>query len=114
LKSASKLHGAAGWEGPRAFGPGRGPTEKESYRRHPRGELWLLGMHIQPAFIDIHHTRPTPTRTRKLLLKAGRVCQKLIGKVEQKGYTRFVASTCITRMERIKLDMDSVEAKNQQ
>ena len=50
------------------------------------GELWLLGGHISPLLTASTHVRPDMTRTRKLLLKADEI-KRLIGKVEQRGFT---------------------------
>ncbi len=50
------------------------------------GELWLLGSHISPLLTASTHIHPDPTRSRKLLLNADEI-RKLIGKVEQRGYT---------------------------
>ena len=50
------------------------------------GALWLVGAHISPLPTVSTHFVPDPTRTRKLLMHAEEV-QRLIGKVEQRGYT---------------------------
>ena len=50
------------------------------------GELWLLGGHVSPLLTASTHVRPDMTRTRKLLLKADE-SKRLIGKVEQRGFT---------------------------
>lgn len=49
-------------------------------------ELFLIGAHISPLQSASTHVKPDPTRTRKLLLHAEEI-KKLIGKVEQRGYT---------------------------
>ena len=59
---------------------------KESYVLVKHGEAWLLGSHITPLSSASTHINPDPTRTRKLLLHREEL-NKLIGKVEQKGYT---------------------------
>jgi SsrA-binding protein len=48
--------------------------------------LWLLGAHISPLLSASTHITPDPVRTRKLLLSAEEI-RRLIGKVEQRGYT---------------------------
>ena len=48
--------------------------------------LWLIGAHISALATASTHIQPDPTRTRKLLLHAEEV-RRLIGKVEQRGYT---------------------------
>lgn len=50
------------------------------------GALWLLGAHISPLPTASTHVTPDPVRTRKLLLHAEEV-RRLVGKVEQRGYT---------------------------
>ncbi|MGA8007208.1 MAG: SsrA-binding protein SmpB [Burkholderiales bacterium] len=50
------------------------------------GALWLVGAHISPLPTVSTHFVPDPTRSRKLLMHAEEV-QRLIGKVEQRGYT---------------------------
>jgi len=50
------------------------------------GALWLIGAHISALPTASTHVQPDPTRTRKLLLRAEEI-RRLIGKVEQRGYT---------------------------
>jgi SsrA-binding protein len=50
------------------------------------GELFLIGTHISPLPEASTHIHPDPVRTRKLLLHSEEI-SKLIGKVEQRGYT---------------------------
>lgn len=59
---------------------------KESYVLIKRGEAWLFGAHISPLPTIPDHLKPDPTRTRKLLLHQSEI-NKLIGKIEQRGYT---------------------------
>lgn len=59
---------------------------KESYVLIKRGEAWLFGAHISPLPTIPDYLKPDPTRTRKLLLHQGEL-NKLIGKIEQRGYT---------------------------
>ncbi len=72
-----------GWE-VKAIRAGRAQL-KESYVVVSNGEIWLLGMHISPLSTVSTHIHPDATRTRKLLLKKEEI-DKLIGKVEQRGY----------------------------
>lgn len=58
----------------------------DSYILLKDGEAFLLGAHITPLKTASTHVIADPTRTRKLLLKA-REIDKLIGGVEQKGYS---------------------------
>jgi SsrA-binding protein len=89
-----------GWE-VKAIRAGRAQL-KESYVIVRDGELWLLGMHISPLATTSTHIHPNATRTRKLLLKSEEI-NKLIGKVEQRGYT-LVPLNLHYKGGRIKLD----------
>ncbi len=50
------------------------------------GELFVIGCQINPLGTASTHVRADSARTRKLLMKKDEI-QRLIGKVEQKGYT---------------------------
>lgn len=50
------------------------------------GELFLIGGQINPLKSASTHVRPEPDRTKKLLLHKDEI-KRLVGKVEQKGYT---------------------------
>jgi SsrA-binding protein len=50
------------------------------------GELFVIGCQINPLKTASTHVRPDSVRTKKLLLKKDEI-KRLIGKVEQKGYT---------------------------
>jgi SsrA-binding protein len=50
------------------------------------GELFLIGCHIDPLKTASTHVHPDSIRTKKLLMKKDDI-RRLIGKVEQKGYT---------------------------
>ncbi|MFZ9286420.1 MAG: SsrA-binding protein SmpB [Burkholderiaceae bacterium] len=50
------------------------------------GELFLIGCQINPLKTASTHVSPESQRTRKLLLHKDEI-RRLIGKVEQKGYT---------------------------
>ncbi len=50
------------------------------------GELYLIGCLINPLKTASTHVSPESSRIRKLLLKKDDI-RRLIGKVEQKGYT---------------------------
>jgi SsrA-binding protein len=73
-----------GWE-VKALRAGRGQI-KEGYVVVRDGEMFLIGAHISPLPEASTHIKPDPVRTRKLLLHADQI-KKLIGKVEQRGYT---------------------------
>lgn len=73
-----------GWE-VKAIRDGRTQI-KEGYIVIRGAELFLIGAHISPLPTASKHVNPDPTRTRKLLLHADEI-KKLIGKIEQRGYT---------------------------
>jgi SsrA-binding protein len=50
------------------------------------GELFVVGCQINPLKSASTHVNPDSVRTKKLLLKKDEI-RRLIGKVEQKGYT---------------------------
>ena len=59
---------------------------KDSYVKIKDGEMWLLGCHISALRSASTHVNPDAERIKKLLLKKKEI-DKLIGKVEQKGYS---------------------------
>jgi SsrA-binding protein len=50
------------------------------------GELYVIGCQINPLHTASTHISPDAVRTKKLLMKKDEI-KRLIGKVEQKGYT---------------------------
>jgi len=74
----------AGWE-VKAIRGGRA-TIAEAYVTVRGEEIFLIGANISPLPTVSTHFTPDPTRTRKLLLRAEEI-RRLIGKVEQRGYT---------------------------
>jgi SsrA-binding protein len=73
-----------GWE-VKAIRGGRA-TIGEAYVMARSAEFFLIGANISPLPTVSTHFTPDPTRTRKLLLRAEEI-RRLIGKVEQRGYT---------------------------
>jgi len=73
-----------GWE-VKAIRAGRVQL-KEAYVVLNREEPFIIGMHVSALPTASTHVKPDATRSRKLLLNAAEIA-KLIGKVEQKGYT---------------------------
>jgi SsrA-binding protein len=68
-----------------------------------KGELWLVGAHISPLPTVSTHFVPDPVRSRKLLMR-GEEIQRLIGKVEQRGYT-LIPLDMHYKKGRIKLEL---------
>ena len=73
-----------GWE-VKSLRAGR-MTLSESYVIFKNGEAFLFGSQIQPLLSASTHVVPESTRTRKLLLSR-RELEKLLGAVNQKGYS---------------------------
>ena len=73
-----------GWE-VKAIRAGRAQIS-DAYVVVDKEALWLIGAHISPLLSASTHVTADPTRTRKLLLHADQV-RRLVGKVEQRGYT---------------------------
>jgi SsrA-binding protein len=73
-----------GWE-VKAIRAGRAQIS-DAYVVVDKGALWLIGAHISPLLSASTHVQADPVRTRKLLLRAEEI-RRLIGKVEQRGYT---------------------------
>ena len=73
-----------GWE-VKAIRAGRANIG-DAYVIVQEGALWLIGSHISPLLAASTHVKPDPMRTRKLLMHAEEI-RRLVGKVEQRGYT---------------------------
>lgn len=73
-----------GWE-VKAIRAGKGQL-KDSYVKIKNNELWLIGFNVSPMVSTSTHTSADATRLKKLLLHK-REIDKLIGKVEQRGYS---------------------------
>jgi len=74
-----------------------------------KGALWLVGAHISPLPTVSTHFVPDPTRSRKLLMHAEEI-QRLIGKVEQRGYT-LIPLDMHYKKGRIKLEIGLARGK---
>jgi SsrA-binding protein len=96
-----------GWE-VKAIRAGRVQL-KEAYVVLKKEEVWLVGCHISPLATASTHIKPDPTRTRKLLLHAQEI-KKLIGKVQQAGYTLVPLNLHFSK-GRIKLEIGLAKGK---
>ncbi len=74
----------SGWE-VKAIRAGRAQLA-DGYVMVRGGEIFLIGASIAPLPTVSTHFVPDPTRSRKLLLHADEI-KRLVGKVEQRGYT---------------------------
>lgn len=98
-----------GWE-VKAIRAGRAHI-KESYIVVRESALWIIGAHISPLTSASTHIHPDPVRTRKLLLH-GEEIKKLIGKVEQRGYTLVPINLHYSK-GRVKCDIALARGKKQ-
>jgi SsrA-binding protein len=73
-----------GWE-VKAMRTGRVQL-RDSYVKIKDGEVWLLGCSVTPLISTSSHVHADTARIKKLLLK-NREINRLIGKVDQKGYS---------------------------
>jgi len=98
-----------GWE-VKAIRAGRAQL-KEAYVVIRNGELFLIGAHVSPLATASTHVQPDPTRTRKLLLHAEEI-KRLVGKVEQAGYTLVPINLHYTKA-RVKVEIALAKGKKQ-
>jgi SsrA-binding protein len=98
-----------GWE-VKAIRAGRVQL-KEAYVVVNKGEPFVIGMHVSALPTASTHVKPDPTRSRKLLLNADEI-SKLIGKVEQRGYTLVPLDLHYTK-GRVKLQVGLAKGKKQ-
>jgi SsrA-binding protein len=96
-----------GWE-VKSIRAGRAQIN-EAYVLLRNAELFLVGAHVSPLTTASTHVTPDPTRTRKLLVHAEEI-RRLIGKVEQRGYT-LVPLDLHFRKGRIKLEFGLARGK---
>jgi SsrA-binding protein len=98
-----------GWE-VKAIRAGRAQI-KEAYVILKNAEPYVIGMHLSPLAAASTHVRADPTRSRKLLLNAEEI-RRLIGKVEQRGYTLVPLDLHYTK-GRVKLQIGLAKGKKQ-
>jgi len=98
-----------GWE-VKAIRAGRAQI-KEAYVILQGAEPFIVGMHLSPLPTASTHVKPDPTRSRKLLLNAEEI-RRLIGKVEQRGYTLVPLDLHYTK-GRVKLAVGLAKGKKQ-
>jgi len=96
-----------GWE-VKAIRGGRAQLS-DGYVMVRGAELFLIGASITPLPTVSTHFVPDPTRSRKLLLHAEEI-KRLIGKVEQRGYT-LVPLNLHYNKGRIKLEIGLAKGK---
>ena len=96
-----------GWE-VKAIRSGRAQIN-EGYVILRNGAFWLLNAHISALPTASTHITPDPIRTRKLLLKDEEI-GRLVGKVEQRGYT-LIPLDMHYKNGRIKLEIGLAKGK---
>ncbi|MFH1429539.1 MAG: SsrA-binding protein SmpB [Candidatus Margulisiibacteriota bacterium] len=83
---------------------------KDAYAIIKDNEVWLLNMYIKPYEFD-GRRELSPTRTRKLLLHKTEI-KKILGKVNQKGYTLIPLSVYLSGRNLVKVQLGLGRAKN--
>jgi len=96
-----------GWE-IKAIREGRAQL-RDSYVKIKNGEVWLLGFNVSPMLTASTHVRPDSERLKKLLLHRKEI-SKLIGKVEQRGYS-LVATDLHYSKGRVKVNIALAKGK---
>ena len=96
-----------GWE-VKAIRAGRAQIA-DGYVMVRGGELFLVGSHVSPLPTVSTHFVPDPTRTRKLLMRGDEI-RRLVGKVEQRGYSLIPLNLHYSK-GRIKLDVALARGK---
>jgi SsrA-binding protein len=81
----------------------------EAYVIFKNGEAFLFGSQITPLLSASTHVVPEATRTRKLLLSRRQI-EKLMGAVNQKGYT-CVPLACYWKGPLVKCEIALVKGK---
>jgi SsrA-binding protein len=85
---------------------------RDSYVIIKDGEAWLLGSTITPLPTASTHINPVPQRTRKILLHKKEIA-KLVGAINQKGYTIVAVNLHWTR-NRVKVGVALAKGKQNQ
>jgi SsrA-binding protein len=96
-----------GWE-VKAIREGRGQL-KDSYVKIKNGEVWLLGFNVTPMSSASTHVNPDSARLKKLLLHSREIA-RLIGKVEQKGFS-LIALDLHYKNGRVKAEIGLAKGK---
>ena len=75
------------------------------------GELFLIGCQINPLGTASTHVRPDSVRTKKLLLHKDQI-RRLVGKIEQKGFT-LVPLNMHWKSGKVKCEIGLVKGKGE-
>ncbi len=82
---------------------------KDGYARVKNNELWLYNVHISP-YTHASYDAPDSTRARKLLLHR-REINKLIGKMQEKGYSLIPLKIYFNEKGKAKLALGLAKGK---
>lgn len=82
---------------------------KDSFARIDGEEVYLLNMHVSP-YSHGNRWNHEPTRTRKLLLHKAEI-RKLIGHVQQKGYTLVPLKVYFNKRGKAKVEIALARGK---
>lgn len=83
-----------------------------SYILLKKGEVWLIGVQIQPLPTVSTHFEPDVQRTRKLLLHRKEI-DRLIGATEREGYT-LIPTQLYWQQGKIKIEIALAKGKKKQ
>lgn len=82
---------------------------KDSFARVEHGEVFLYNMHVSP-YSHGNRWNHEPTRTRKLLLRKEEI-RRLVGKVQQQGFTLVPLKVYFTPRGRAKVEIALARGK---
>jgi len=84
---------------------------KDSYASIDRGELWLHNTHISP-YSKGNRNNHEPTRKRKLLMHDKEI-RRLIGHVQEKGFTLVPLKLYFTDAGKVKVELGLAKGKRE-
>jgi len=84
---------------------------KDSYASIDRGELWLHNTHISP-YSKGNRNNHEPTRKRKLLMH-DREIRRLVGHVQEKGFTLVPLKLYFTDAGKVKVELGLAKGKRE-
>ena len=84
---------------------------KDSYASIERGELWLHNTHIS-QYSKGNRNNHDPTRNRKLLMH-DREIRRLIGRIQEKGFTLVPLKLYFTDSGKVKVELGLAKGKRE-
>jgi SsrA-binding protein len=85
---------------------------RDCYARVKDGEIWVHNLHISPYKYAAAHASPEPMRLRKLLLHK-REIDKLVGKVQEKGFSLIPLKIYFSPEGKVKLSLGLAKGKTE-